>query len=151
MLPKLIHQSFPSNRRIRVTFVDPAQHDIYLADFDGLWLDTELLPQASMLRYEISDTHFTMLSDAISALPFSLEDAYNFSPTIRSLAFTLYATWTPETTGGPGITVCFGNKWHNPTHHQITLPQVAATAPTTLMAAELEMEVWSIQNATTKW
>lgn len=139
MLPTLIHQSFPSDRRIRVKFADSQCHDIYLADFDGLWLDTELLPLSSLLRYDVHGAHWDMLSRDLELRGISIEDAYSFSPSTRSLAFMLRVIWVPDAMGGPAVDVCYGYQAGKQSICRITLPQVTLTERTDTVSAAVDM------------
>ena len=146
MSPKLIHQSFPSDRRTRLTFAAP-HHDVYLADFDGEWLDTELLPQASMLRYDIAAAHYDMLTEDLRRRSLSIDDAYDFSPSTRGLAFMLRVAWAPRENGGPAVDVRYGNRKAAERSRRLVLPEVTSRESVNIRAAQVEMEAWNLLHA----
>lgn len=113
-----------------------------MASYDGAyWLDTELLPPGTDIERALTAVHYSMLKSDLSRLSISLDDAYAFSPTTRSLGFTLRVTCHIREGKQPTAEVRYGKR-----RQQIALPDVASVTSVDRALAEATMGFWRLEN-----
>lgn len=108
------------------------------------WLDTELLPVQSTLESIVTNTHYSLLRAHLAGLKprRTLQDAYEYSPTVRSLAFTLQVTFPSIQRGKQPLAEVH---YHRGVE-RIQLPKVMTIREVNYDEAMLQLEVWQLQN-----
>lgn len=142
MSPTLLHQSFETDSRLEITFLDEELPHAYMASYEGeYWLDTELLPPGTDIERALTAVHYSMLKPDLSRLGISLDDAYAFSPTTRSLGFTLRVTCHISEGKQPTAEVRYSKR-----RQQLALPDISSIAPVDKTKAEVTMGFWRLDN-----
>ena len=142
MSPKLLHQSFETDSRLEITFLDEELPHAYMASYDGAyWLDTELLPPGTDIERALTAVHYSMLKPDLSRLGISLDDAYAFSPTTRSLGFTLRVTCHISEGKQPTAEVRYSK-----CRRQLSLPDISSITSADRVRAEAAMGFWRLEN-----
>ena len=142
MSPTLLHQSFQTDNRLEVAFLDEKLPHAYMASYEGeYWLDTELLPSGTDIERALTAVHYSMLKPDLSRLGISLDDAYAFSPTTRSLGFTLRVTCRISEGKQPTAEVRYGKR-----RQQLALPDISSIISVDKTKAEATMGFWQLDN-----
>lgn len=144
MSPTLLHQSFETDNRLEVAFLDEELPHAYMASYEGeYWLDTELLPPGTDIALGLTAVHYAMVKPDLSRLGISLDDAYAFSPTTRSLGFTLRAACIISEGKQPTAEVRYNRR-----SQQLALPGVASITHVDRATAEMQVGIWRLSNET---
>ena len=146
MSSTLLHQSFETNDRLEIAFLDEELPHVYAATHDGTrWLDTELLPPGTDIERALTAVHYSMLRPDLARLNIPLDDAYAFSPATRSLGFTLRVACLITEGKQPVAEIRYGKRCE-----QLALPDIASITSVDKITAEATMGFWRLENGHTQ-
>lgn len=145
MSPTLLHRSFSTDRRFEMNFADNVLPPTFVV-IQGrtIWLDTELLPPQSALESVVANAHYAMLKAHLATLKprRSLDDAYEYSPTARSLAFTLQVTFPSVQTGKKPT----AEAHYHRSIERFELPTIVRMREVNVERAILGLDLWQLEN-----